>query len=351
MPASAKAGHGLSVRACDLVRTPGGRASTGPRRTDGTSADLDVGFSYPFETGGSAHARIRGRRSAIASDTAAADARRGALENPQLWRSSIRHTPEQRVQLLSDVEQTAAEPPHRHAAVRGWGYCRPGRSTSRSRHWRGLVPVGWLQNSDRSLAAARLARVGWTACGWLSQPMRSWMPTAPSTCPAFGRAAAAAPDPDRAAGAHRGVALATVRLGRGVRRPDIGLGLQGEARSGEHGPGRWFHGHAPHVGGKRSGRAGHRQRRGCSRARRTGDPRKPALCATSSRCTAYVMRREAAGARTGGAPGAIESEQLGSNAALKRWGVESPRPSRCAARRHGDTSNISSDCAMPPRRP
>ncbi|MFN7981732.1 MAG: TolC family protein [Vicinamibacterales bacterium] len=298
---------GASVRSRE---NPTVDASTGPRRTDrGTSADLDVGFSYPFETGGQRSARIQAAESAIASDTAAAaDARRGALEAAALAFFDTAYS-EQRVQLLSDVEQTAAETlriaTRRYEAgdiaVLDVNLAKSALARARS----GRLAA----NSDRSLAAARLARVAGLPAG---TAVTTDTQLDADRSVDLSRLVAALPQrPDLIALRERiEEALATVRLGQGVRRPDIGLGLRAKREAGDTALVAGFTVTLPtSVSGQEERATGSAV---AARVRvELETTQASALRDIESLHAAYVMRREAAGAFEQEAlPSAIENEQL-----------------------------------------
>jgi cobalt-zinc-cadmium efflux system outer membrane protein len=84
--------------------------SSGPRATAaGTSADLDVGFSQSFETGGQRAARIASAQAAIEGTIAGvSEARRQLLQNVAIaFFQAV--AADQRVVLLANTEQTAGE--------------------------------------------------------------------------------------------------------------------------------------------------------------------------------------------------------------------------------------------------
>jgi outer membrane protein, heavy metal efflux system len=298
---------GASVRSRE---NPTMDASIGPRRSAlGTSTDLDVGFSYPFETGGQRSARILAAESAIASDTAAAaDSRRSALEAAALAFFDAAYA-DQRVQLLSTVEQMAAETLRiatrrfeaGDIAVLNVNLAKSALARARS--------ARLAADSDRSLAAARLARVVGLPVGAaitteaqldmdrsadLSR-LRTSLPQRPDLLALQGRIEEA---------------LATVRLGQGLGRPDVGLGVRAKREAGDTAFVAGFTVALPtSVSGQEERATGTAV---AARLRLELDAtRAIALRDVESLHAAYVMRREAAGAFEQEAlPSVLENEQL-----------------------------------------
>lgn len=298
---------GASVRSRE---NPTADASIGPRRSDlGTSTDIDVGFSYPFETGGQRSARILAATSAIASDTAAAaDARRSALEAAALAFFDTAYA-EQRVQLLSAVEQMAAEivriATTRYEAgdiaVLDVNLAKSALARARS----GRLAA----DSDRSLAAARLAQVAGLPAGTVVTTDTQL--DADRTVD-LARLLAALPQRPDLLALHERIeeALATVRLGQALRRPDLGLAVRAKREAADKALVAGFIVTLPtSVSGQEERATGTalaarlRLELDATRARGLRD--------VEALHAAYVMRRQAAGALAQEAlPGALENEQL-----------------------------------------
>lgn len=207
--------------------------SAGPRVANGgTSADLDVGVSQTFETGGRRSARILAAEAAIAGDTAAAvDAGRIALEAAGLAFFETTYA-EQRLQLLSTVEQMAAETlriaTRRYEvgdiAVLDVNLARSTLARARS--------ARLTADTDRSLAAARLARVAGLPAG---TAMITDTPLgANRSANLAGLRASLEQRADLVAlRARIEEAMAIGRLGQGLTHPDLGVTVRGKRESGD----------------------------------------------------------------------------------------------------------------------
>lgn len=208
-------------------------AAAGPRRSDrGTSTDLDIGFSHSFETGGQRSARILGAESAVASDTAAADdARRRALESAALAFFETAYA-EQRAQLLVNVEEMASETlriaTRRYdagdIAVLDVNLAKSALARARSSRL--------TAETERGLAAARLARLTGIP---VSAAITTDVQLDTDRSADLARLRASVEDrPDlKALQARVEEAMATIRLGQGLRRPDLGLGIRAKREAGD----------------------------------------------------------------------------------------------------------------------
>lgn len=289
---------------------PTADASVGPRRSDRrTSADLDVGFSYPFETGGQRAARILAAESAVASDSAAAaDARRTALEAAALAFFDTAYA-EQRVRLLSNVEQMAAET-LRIAARRYEAGDIAALDVNLAKAALARARSGRLAaDADRSLAAARLARATGLPVGAVIAT--DGQLDADRSADLTHLRTSVLQRPDLLALQQRiEEALATVRLGQALRRPGLDLGLRAKREAGDKAIVAGFTVTLPtSVSGQEERATGTAV---AARVRVELDTtRDLALSNVESLHAAYVARRNAAGVFEQEAlPSALENEQL-----------------------------------------
>jgi cobalt-zinc-cadmium efflux system outer membrane protein len=298
---------GASVR---FRENPTFDAAAGPRRSDrGTTTDLDVGFSHSFETGGQRAARILAAESALAGETAAAaDVRRSALEAAALAYFDTAYA-EQRLQLLSAVEGMAAETlriaTRRYEAgdiaVLDVNLARSALARARS----GRLTA----DTDRSLAAARLARVAGLP-GGAAIATDTQLDADRSADLARLRASLEQRPDLLALQARIEEALAIVRLGRGLGRPDLGLTVRAKREAGDEAVVAGFTVTLPtSVKGQEERAAG---AAAAARVRlELATTRAAALREVESLHAAYVSRREAADAFEQEAlPSALENEQL-----------------------------------------
>ena len=201
-------------------------AFAGPRRGDaGTTADVDVGFTQRFETGGQRAARIAGAQAAVAAEQSTAhQVGRLALQESALAFFRTVHAQE-RVRLLDEAEATARQV--LEIAVR--------------RFESGDIAVLDVNIGKTALTRARSARMAAegdrvAAAGHLAQLLA--LPAGSATV-ADGTLsgdrsidltrllAAVDKRPDlQALAAAADEAEADVRLARGFRRPDIGVGVR-----------------------------------------------------------------------------------------------------------------------------
>jgi cobalt-zinc-cadmium efflux system outer membrane protein len=207
-------------------------AATGPRFTEaGTLNDVDLGISQIFETGGQRRARIAGAEAAISAETAsAADAARIAVRDVALAFARAVHAQE-RVVLLSRAEDlasgivTVAE--RRFAAgdiaVLDVNVARTARSRAQAARFAAAAArravIGELQQL-LGLSAERSVVVD----GTLQRPRGTDLQ----------RLIATVDDrPDvRALQASIADAESDLRLGRGLRRPEVGLGVRMKREEG-----------------------------------------------------------------------------------------------------------------------
>jgi len=208
-------------------------AATGPRFTEaGTLNDVDLGISQIFETGGQRSARIAGAQAAISAETAsAADAARIAVRDVALAFARAVHAQE-RVVLLSRAEDlasgivTVAE--RRFAAgdiaVLDVNVARTARSRAQAARFAAdaarRAAVGELQQL-LGVSAERTV-----VDGTLQRPQGADLQ----------RLIATVNDrPDiRALQASIADAESDLRLGRGLRRPDVGIGARMKREEGHH---------------------------------------------------------------------------------------------------------------------
>jgi outer membrane protein, heavy metal efflux system len=209
-------------------------AFAGPRRGDGgTTPDFDVGFNQLFETGGQRAARIAGAEAAIAAEQSTTeDVTRRALEAVALGFFRTVHSQE-RLRLLADAEMTAQQV----------------LQIATRRYESGDIAVLDVNIAKTALTRARSTRMAAdadrvSAAGVLGQLLA--LP-AGSAIVADGtlsgdrsidlpRLIAAIDNrPDlRTLRAALTEAEADARLGRGLRRPDVGVGIRASREGRDH---------------------------------------------------------------------------------------------------------------------
>jgi outer membrane protein, heavy metal efflux system len=207
--------------------------AAGPRRTDvGTLADLNVGLSQTFETGGQRAARIAAAEAGIAHDTADADeARRLALRAVALAHLRTVYA-QARIEALGRAETVAEEV----------------MAVADRRYAAGDIAVLDVNIARIALARARAARLGadgdrTMAAGELQRLLG--LPPGSSVVAVGTLRLQRRPDlaellaavnnrPDlRAVAADMQEAAADLRLGRATTRPDVGLGARFTREEGQ----------------------------------------------------------------------------------------------------------------------
>jgi cobalt-zinc-cadmium efflux system outer membrane protein len=206
----------------------------GPRRTDaGTRADLDVGFSQRFETGGQRAARIAGAEATIDHSVAAVEsARRNVLTSVATLVYRVAHA-QSRSTLLQSVEQAAADAA-RIATIRYDAGdiavldVNLGRSAlARARSARAS------QDADRTLLVAELGRLVGVAAGTDIVVTDRLSEVHPAELDRLLESVETRADL-RALTASLAEADADVRLGAAARRPDLSVGGRVKQEGGEH---------------------------------------------------------------------------------------------------------------------
>lgn len=217
-----------------LRENPGFEMFAGPRRgSAGTTTDIDVGFTQRFETGGQRAARIAGARAATAAEESTAQAiTRRALQEVALAFFRTVHAQE-RVRLLAEAEATSEQV----------------LAIASRRFEAGDIAVLDVNIGRTALTRARSTRLAaaadrLSAAGELGQLLG--LPATPAIVAGgslggdrsitLTRLLAAVDDrPDlqslRAAVTE---AEADTRLARGLRRPDLGVGVRATREGPDH---------------------------------------------------------------------------------------------------------------------
>jgi cobalt-zinc-cadmium efflux system outer membrane protein len=284
--------------------------SAGPRRSGGaTSADLDIGFTQSFETGGQRAARVRAAEASITMEAAtAADVRRQALQTAALAFIDLAYA-EQRLRLLRTAEEIASET-LRIATQRfdAGDIARLDVNLATSARARAQsARIG--AETDARLASARLVRAAGLPVDAAVSADAS-LDADRSIDPDRLRSALEQRPDLRALQASIEEALAAVRLGEALRRPDLGATIVTKREGGDRALVAGFTVTLPtYVAGQEERAAG---TAAAARLRLAlNATRAAALQEVESLYQAYLSRREAAAALENDAlPSALANERL-----------------------------------------